>query len=802
MEGNKAQHNSESQLQIDEGEGIDIQKWIFKILKNWYWYAICIIIAVSLAWVANKSLNPVYNVGAVLLVDQDKQQNELSMENMLEGYGLGDLSDITNQMVMLRSYSLIRRTVEYMDMPIDYQLKSQFRWICATENIPVNFSPLDMANRPYATFYINQLDNNSFKIRWAGDDLFDEIELTKKFGETFLVGNMKVKVERNDALFLEEVPEIKVVYRSVDAIVADYSSRLSVQMVDEKSSILNVNLTGPNVARDIAFINTLIAQFQQSNLERKNDVAIKTMEFIDKQLKEIADSLNVAGMELENFRTKNNIMDISIQVQDIIEKSTKLEEQLNQLQEQRDYLNFLISYMSGKDNKERLVAPSTTGITEAVINKLVMEFVELQQSRNRMGQNLMRDNFDKEMEQLKEAIVAHTKSLLKNVDIAENRIKDRMSELEQQTQQLPQVERELLTIQRKFDLNNNTYTYLLSKNAEAQILRASNSSDIVLLDKARNLGQTDGNKSKINFLIALVLGFGVPLGIQILLELLDNRVNDKRQLETSAKTYVSAVIPHSSGQMQPETVYKPESATSEAFRVIRLKLRRLRDRLDHGMAVMITSAMPNEGKSFVSINLAGSLAVSNEKVILIGLDLRRPSLEKILELNQEKGVIEYLDGVASKKEIIRKADDKIRFDLITTSSGRHDAGELMSDEKLRNLIKELKNEYDYVVIDIAPVGPTADPLAIDDLTETCLFLSRHRMGKLSFLESAMDEMRNSMIPNLLLIANDVMYDGPGSKYFGRSKYGYYYGYNYSYGSDYTAEDKDYLKKIKSAIGAY
>lgn len=802
MEGKRAQINSESQMHVDEGEGIDIQKWIFKILKNWYWYAICIIIAVSLAWVANKSLNPVYNVGAVLLIDQDKQQNELSMDNMLEGYGLGDLSDITNQMVMLRSYSLIRRTVEAMNMPIDYQLKSQFRWICATENVPLKLSPLDMANRSNATFVVGQITNNTFTIRWAGDDLFDEIELTKKFGEIFLIGDMQVKVDKADALYLEEIPEVNVIYRSVDAIVADYSSRLSVQMVDEKSSILNVNLSGPDAARDIAFINTLIAQFQESNLERKNDVAIKTMNFIDKQLVEIADSLNVVGMELENFRSKNNIMDISIQVQDIIEKSARLEEHLNTLEEQRDYLKFLINYMLGEEDKEKLVAPSTTGITEAVINKLVLEFVDIQQMRNKQGPNIMREKYDDEMEQLKEAIVAHTESLLRNVDISEKRIKDRMSVLEKQTQQLPQVERELLTIQRKFDLNNKTYTYLLSKNAEAQILQASNSSDIVLLDKARNFGVTDGNKSKINFLIALVLGFGLPLGIQILLELLDNSVNDKRQLESSAKAYVSAVIPHSSGQMQPETVYKPESATSEAFRVIRLKLRRLRDRLDHGMAVMITSAMPNEGKSFVSINLAGSLAVSGEKVILIGLDLRRPSLEKILDITHDNGVIEYLDGLASKKDIIRKADDKIRFDLITTSSGRHDAGELMSDDKLRQLIVELKSEYNYVIIDIAPVGPTADPLAIDDLTETCLFLSRHRMGKLSFLESAMDEMRSSMIPNLLLIANDVVYDGPGSKYFGRSKYGYYYGYNYSYGSDYTPNDKDYLKKIKSAIGSY
>lgn len=800
MEGSNSSAQNNIPQGIDEGDGIDIQKWIFKIIKYWYWYVICVTIALGFAWFANKQISPIYNVGAVLLIDQDKQQNEVSMDNMLDGYGLGDLSNITNQMVMLQSYSLIKRTVEVMNTPIDYAVKSQFRWAAASGSSPITLIPVNIANRGSATFYISGNDNNSFTIRWEGDDIYDEVELTLPYDKEFAIGNMKLLVEKGVSFINQEIPETKVIYRSVDAIIGDYAGRLRVDLVGEKSSILNVSLTGENAQRDIEFIDMLISQFQESNLERKNDVAIKTMFFIEGQLNDIADSLDVAGKDLELFRSKNNIMDISSQVQEIITKTTTFEEQISRLEEQTDYLNFLQQYITEEPVGDNLVSPSTTGIQDAVLSALVNKYIDLQQNNAKISRN---NNFYdvalKEMEHIRKAILEHSTNLLKSVDISKNRLNERLAEIEKESMQLPEIERELLTIQRKFDLNNNNYTYLLKKHSEAQILQASNASDIVLLDKARRLGQTDANKSKINFLIALVLGIGIPLGTQIVIEMLDNRVSDRKQLEQIAKMPVAAAIPHSSESEQPETVNKPESATSEAFRVIRLKLKRLKSKYDHGMAVMITSAMPNEGKSFVSINLAGSLAISGEKVILIGLDLRRPSLEKILQINHDKGIIEYLDGVATKKEILRKADDHIRFDLITTSAGRQDAGELMSDPKLHNLVQELKNEYDYVIIDIAPIGPTADPLAVDHLTETCLFLCRHKVGKLQFLEAAISDIKQSLVSNIILVANDVSYEGPHGKYAGRPYYGYYYGYGY------TSQPKnlnDHIANIKTKMGIF
>ena len=588
--------------------------------------------------------------------------------------------------------------------------------------------------------------------------------------------------------------EIYFRFRSKESLISDFMSRLQIGFVQEGSSVLGISLTSETPDRDIDFINKLCSVFLTENLERKNDAASKTMDFIDQQLDTVSKSLAISEGAMTQFRRSNQIVDLPSHSSEILGKATQYDEKRSALNLRDSYFKYLTNYLKTNLDAGAVVAPSNLGLNDPMLMSLVQQFNDLISKRNETSdKSPLYAKYNREIESLKNSINEVITNMRASMQIEEQDLSRKMESVQSDISALPRKEMQLIGIERKYRVDDNYYTFFLQKRAEAAIQKASNSPDNNILDKARIVALTNGNTKSRTILIYLLIGLIIPALFVVLKELLNNTIRDTKDVERNSKYLLIGTIKHTKNTDPVLAAKRPRSSFTEMFRVIRTRIEFIVQRKTK-MAILITSAESGDGKTYFSTNLASTYGMTGLKTLLVDMDIRKPSINERLELQETDGVTNYLIGEKKLDEIILRKEG-LNFDLLLAGSVPPNPGELIRSDQLKNMFLELREMYDYIIVDSSPIGLVADAYSLAPMMDANLMIVRSQKTNKSFFRRLNDQLVADKLKQFYIILNDISIESNSYARYGKN-YGYGYGYGNSKEKDanryaqYYEDDKD------------
>jgi capsular exopolysaccharide synthesis family protein len=743
----------------EEESSFDFMKWLILIAHYWYLFVISISIALTLAYLSNRKWNPIYKVGAKVIIEESSNK-QMGAQSVMQGFGVQEgYKNVNNQIIMFSSTTLIKKVLNRIPLDIDYYTRGRFKIhnLYKIAPILIKYDYLSEVVYPIE-FHFHSIDEYSYKISFEGNKEMPGFTLTGKYGVPLQCSMFFITVNKTE--FFQKKANLFFRFHSKDDLANEYSNRLALDFVMKGSSVVQISLVGDNDQRDEDFLNALCEEFLTDDLARKNDVASKTIDFIDAQLMKIADSLSIAAGHLREYQTKNNIIEIGSYSSNLIAKSTTLDKQRVDLNLKKSYLDYLSNYLKGNIQDGKIVAPSSLGITDPLLLTAVADFSEMQRKRNEMGVGSpYYKKYQTQLEIKKQALFEMLKNVHEDFNIEVKNFEIENNKLQKNLGLLPNQENTILNFQRVYNLHDNYYTYLMQKRAESQIQKASNSSDNIILDKAQLITVTNGGEKQKRYSLNFLFGLLLPLVFIVLKEYLNTTIRNKKDISKYTRYDFIGSVRRANIEAPVLVLRRPKSLFAENFRLIRNRLEfiiRAR-KTQNGISVLVTSCQSGDGKSYFCVNLAGIYSMEGKKTILIDLDLRKPSIANALSIKKHRGLSNYLIDQATLDDIIVK-DTKYPFDIILSGTLPPNPGELIKNQKLKDLLETLKQTYDCIVIDTSPIGLVGDAYALTHLVDANLFVVRQDKTNKLFFKTVIEQIKQDNVPNLYIVLNDVNFN--------------------------------------------
>jgi len=537
-------------------------------------------------------------------------------------------------------------------------------------------------------------------------------------------------------------------------------------------------MIGTNPKMDADFLNIHIQKYQNISLDKKNIEASRRIQFIDDQLIGLSDSLLTTETRLQQFRSANRVMDLSVQGQAIIAQLTRLENDKAQLSLEANYYDYLAEYLDRSSVGEMPMVPITMGITDPGLTRLVEELTDLQGQFSTTGageKNPLQRNLDLRVQSARESLKETLNGLRRANSLARSENQQQINRANSQASSLPVTERQLLGIERKFKLNDELYTFLLEARAEQHMKKASNRADSEIIDPAdvRFSSRISPNPPKI-YLAGILIAFMLAFAIIFLKSLFSNKIKHD-DIKKMTEIPVIGRISHNDLKTNTVVFDDPDSAKAEAFRLLRSRMQFITKDATSPV-ILVTSSAPEDGKTYISINLASAYSLLGKKTIIIGFDLRKPKIFQDFNLNNDKGVSTYLIGQDDLEKVIMKTSYE-NLSVIPGGPIPPNPSELIALEKTKLLLNSLKERYDFIIVDTPPLGIVSDTFHLASLADACLIVVRpgHTLKKM--FATTLNEIKNSRMNSLGLIINDLHREN--------KQYGYSEKYSYKSGKKRT-----------------
>ncbi len=781
-----------SKLILEEEEGIDLRKWLFRILDNWLFFLICTCIAITIAYLYNKYTISEYQLSTSILIKE--KDDPLDKGNMLRLSLYNNPYKLENEIGIINSSEIKKRTLRNLDFFVEYYQKDKFT---KTENYKTN--PFEIIFDTHhvqlvnVDFEVEYLSDTTFKISAVDNEVaiynFDtwsyegivpsfSYEDTVSLGDTISHRLFKFQIRANPMGFAVGYKDIK--YSFCFRTLLDLANQYGTIKVDipKGSSIMRLSLNHSNPQKAVVYLNSLVSNYLLKGIERENRIAERTIDFIDFQLSTLIDSLQSSEQKLENFRSTRKIVNIEYQAQQTYNRQSDIEKERAGLITRKRYLDYLKQNLQKNTLAlEEIIVPTTLGIEDVVLNSLILELVEMYRERTEITVNTKKNNpyitsLDSKIESQKAKLLETVDNLLDATKISTDEIQMQSEKVTSQLSRLPKDQQELLRFERRFQLNDELYTYLLTRRSEMQIKMASNIPSNELLEVAHidEAIKVHPNK-KLIYIIGLLLGLMVPFLIIYIKVILNNKVQSHDDIKEVTSLPLIGTLYQNEKPDQPIVMDLPASLAAESFRMLRANMQFVVGE-DKSPVVVVTSAMKGEGKSFTAVNLAAVHASYGKKVCLVDLDLRRPRLEEYLKIDKQKGMSNYLIGKAKLDEIILSVNDG-KFDLIPSGPIPPNPSELVASNKLEELLTTLQKKYDFIILDSPPIGMVSDAMFISKIASYLILVIRHNITYKQLLSGLIEELERNQIAGINLVYNEVPISKKGYYRYG-GRYGYYY----------------------------
>jgi capsular exopolysaccharide synthesis family protein len=763
------------EYQAENGLGIDFKRVAFQALRFWYLIILSILICLSVSYLRNRYAVRIYSVDASIIIKEaeDVTSGKLLYNNPLVKFNRNYL----NEIYILKSSPLMERTVSQLKLEHSF---SRIGNVLTTEfykSSPVQVQILENNQSRSFSFEFDLINETQYRIY----DLNEESESeTKGFGEVVDLGGVIISINKKEGKGGSNSGKWLYSYTPSEKLAGQYIGRINAGWAEEGAGVINLSITGANPEKEIDFVNGLIENYQDYDLEKKNLTASNTIDFINKQLAGISDSLKMAERQLELFKNKNIVTDLNLEASRLYQKLEGLEIQKTELIIAENYYDYITKYLSETELLDQAILPTSVGIADPILGGLMEQMMTIQAeirllTRTDKVKNPIILEKNRVLLELKEAILEAVKNQKSTNEIRLDFLKKGIHELEKQLNYLPIAERQLVNIKRNYSLLENLYVFLLQKRAEAGISMASNSSDIIVVNPPKASGPISPLVSRNNT-IAFGIGVAIPILILILLELLNNKVQSREDVEKITSIPFVGGVGHKKGEQNVEVFEKPKSSISESFRALRSNLSFFLEKKEKGI-FLITSSISGEGKTFSSINMAGVFALSGKKTLIVGADMRKPKIFGDLKLHNNKGLSNYLAGLNKFEEVLQQTQ-YTGLDLVSGGPVPPNPSELLLGERMKQFLDDARQHYDFIFIDSPPLALVTDAFVLSSLVDHTIFIVRQNYTPKNLLKTVNEYYVAGKIKKMSIVLNDIYKSGPGYGY----GYGYSYGYGYGYGN--------------------
>ncbi len=752
---------------------INVERLLSRLVDYWPSITISVAVALIFAFGYLRYATPQYLIKAKVLIKSEQGQGVNGA--LLEELGMGNtVSNIENEVEIFKSRLLMQRVVAQMDLNIQYFIPGAVKTTAIYNDGPFLFKTLipDTAITAFYSYTLKPLGGDKFELAnekktWQG-----------KYGDTLQLPVSAVVIERNlnDAHIYNEVEEYIINITPVEDITESYLSSLGVELINRQINIINLSIRDEIPQRGEDILQKLIQQYQETNIEDKNEVANGTIRFIEDRLGLMSDELTSVEKSIENFKSRNRLTDIEAQSRLLLDNTGNTQQELTQKEVQLRVLESLEKYVQNSGNNTR-VMPATLIAQDATLVNIISDYNNLQTQRQRLLMSFTESspqvrNVEAQLEDLRIGIRNYITSLKKGYQISVNELKSRADIIDNSIRAVPSKERESREYARQQAIKQELYLFLLKKREEAAISKSATVSNLKVIDPAKQSGRAVFPvKSKI-YLIALVIGLLIP-GVRILLkELFNNRVKSRSDVEAGTSTPILGEIVSVSEEQVVVVKKDARTVVAEQFRALRTNIQfMLTD--DAEKTILITSSMSGEGKSFISINLSSTLALSGKKVILLELDLRKPKVAHHLHLNNQLGFSNYAIGKANLNDVIVPSGVVDGFDVMPSGPVPPNPAELIMLPKTEQLIAELRTKYDYIIIDTAPIGLVTDAQLLAKNADAVIYILRQGYTYYEQLKSADELYRSGKMKHMGMVINDVELKRGNAYGYGKYSSGYY-----------------------------
>lgn len=781
---------------------IDLKKVFFKFKSKWYYFVLSVALALAAGFVFLKSSPELYSLRSTLLLGQQNTGSKEAQEllNLLE---VKDKNiKVEDEVGVLTSHAMIYQALDRLDFNVSYYLEKD-SWINRLVPLSVqeiygdvpfrvvlDSNSVQLINVPV---YVDRLPGNAYKLRAKADkaQLYDfskeeiirEIEdfeidtvisVTQPFRSKYL--NFSMLVSKNAE---ENRGQLHFTVRSTDALAKSYKARLEAKPISRDSRILALSIEGSVPRKETRFLNTLMSVYIEKDLEEKNVTGNRTVEFLDSQIAQIADSLRRAEARLSTFRSANKLANVGVQSSMHIQRLDELQAERSMIVTSSKFFeNTLASLKTSKD-MNGIVAPTSMGIESSVLNSLIIELNNLNQRKAELSTNAKRDNpvlevLDEQIRNTKDALRENLVNMLRSAEISLSEVNQNIARINEEIRKLPENERQLSMLQSKTTFNDQNYDFLLEKRTEAAIALATNITDKKVVDAASMVGNGPTSpKKKFILLVSLMLGLLVPAGLILLLDGADGTITSVDEIKEMTRIpFLGSIASKDNNDSRLVMIDRPRSAIAESFRSLRINLQYMAGNGLEKKIIGITSTISGEGKTFCAANLASELAISGKRTLLIEVDLRRPTLNNYFDYPETTGLSTYLGGQGTLDDVVHKTPIK-NLDIIASGPIPANPIELVGSDEMDRLLNSLKEHYDYIVLDIPPVGFVSEYLILLPYIDTSLYIVRQNYTEKNLISQINDLYESKSMENLYLVLNDLDYSST-YEYSYKKKGEYYY----------------------------
>ncbi|MES2239761.1 MAG: polysaccharide biosynthesis tyrosine autokinase [Bacteroidota bacterium] len=799
----------------------DFKGFLIKILSYWKWFLVSLIIAFAIAYQVNIRKEKIYEMGTLISVKEEN--NPLFTSNTSLTFNWGGVSDqMQTILTTLQSRSHNELVVDKLQYYIDYLSQEKYNMVDAYGTVPfyvdIDKNKGQLSGGLISITFLSEsvyqikipFEGNSASLITYSDNSYSSTAVeVGDFIKKYKVGeqvslpflNWKLQIKDNPGIYKGK--EYFVRFNSFDGVVSGYRG-INVEADSKGASILTLRLQGTNKARMVEYLNATVNMLIKRQLDSKNQFATNTIAFIDSTLVTMESQLKTAGEELKTFKKGKDVFNLEDGGAKFSDKILQYDVEKDAITRKITYYNSLKAYLRNSVDYSKLPAPSVAGIDDPNIVANISKLIALSTQRSEMAYAVKSDkifkDFDNQMEAIKSVLIENIATAKSALQFDLGLVNSKINQAEGNIKQLPDDQQELIKIKRKYDLSDNIYSTFLQKRSEADIVKAANLSDIHFIDPAKDVGGgLIGPKTSVNYVLALFLGFLIPLFFIFVLFFINNSVQNAEDVSKQTQIPLIGVVGLYKEKGELAVFDKPKSALSESFRAIRSSLQFLykKQHVEGGKTLMITSSISGEGKTFCSINIATVFALSEKKTVIVGLDLRKPKLAEDFNLTNEVGVVNYLIKQKSLAEIVNTTAIPY-LDVILSGPVPPNPSELIIGEAMADLIAELKKEYDYIILDTPPVGLVSDSLELGQYADVTLYIVRQNITKKEMIPLLNNRVKRGEMTNVSIILNG---------FENKAKYGSAYGYGYGYGdysNGYHEEDKPkgilekILKRIRKA----
>ncbi len=780
-----------------ESSNIDFYKSLVKRLINrWYWFAISLFVSVGVGYLIMKSSAPLYRNNLLMLFSEAtgrQQQQNRNAGDMMQFEMFDVQGNIEDELGVIRSFPVINKTLKELNLGISYFSKEGL----ITNELYKNSPFMVMIDPEYSQpvelmFQVEILSNDRFRLSAKTDDDINLVNYARneitgtvkgfKFTQEFSFGD---EIKLNDVKFrvllngnydseLYENSKLFFKFNDLDLLTYSYQELLNIERVSAQSSLVTIELTGGNALLVTDFLNKLAEVYLAKNLDKKNQIANKTIKFIEGQISEIADSLGYTSNQLKDFRTENNVMDINALSQSVNSQMRALEDQKAVLIVKSKYYDYIKEYFENNKDLTDLLAPSALGVEDPQLTLLINQLTTANAARalkidNNTPKNMQLPSLNAQINNLKKTILEQIDYIVNTSNITINDINNRIAKLNHEVQNLPSIEKQLRNIQRDFSLNDAIYTFLLTKRSESQIASASNSPDYEVADPSKLSSATQvAPKTAMILISALFLGLMAPIGLIMLLSAFDDSITDRRDVDKITHfPHLGTISKNDRNTLLPIFDF-PKSHIAESFRSVRTSLQFFQ-KGQPKQKILVTSSMTGDGKTFISMNLASAFSYYGKKTLLLEFDLRNPKISEYMGLENIKGLSSYLINDARLEDIIQKTSMK-NLDVIPAGEIPPNPVELIASDNTKNMMDILQSIYDYIIIDTPPIGVVTDSYLLMEHSDANIFAVRLNHTDKKLFSTLMRDLEQKDISNIALLINDdeektqsSYYDNSGGK---------------------------------------